>query len=193
MGSLGTRPHRDCNAMGDAAKTTPRIPSTCVQNALLSLLIIHSIPSRQIYVAIANPSLIPSISCLTTSSHRSFRPSPVLLPVAISGIHRAQPTMFPTLNTCKATAAGAFLTCTNFEMGSKLPKFSGIVVSTRANQYSMKAPSSYWSLILNSHCSCHGRRPFSTPQHLSGRCFTHTHSFRRSPACQLWLPLHRHI
>jgi len=28
MGSLGTRMHRDCNAMGDAAKISPRVPST---------------------------------------------------------------------------------------------------------------------------------------------------------------------
>jgi hypothetical protein len=28
MGSLGTRLHRDCNGMGDAAKITPHIPST---------------------------------------------------------------------------------------------------------------------------------------------------------------------
>jgi len=55
--------------MGDAAKTTPRVPSTSAQNAILSLLIIHIIPSRQIYVAINNPSLIPSVSCLTTSSY----------------------------------------------------------------------------------------------------------------------------
>jgi len=55
--------------------------------------------------------------------------------------------MFPTLKTCKATAAGAFLTGTNFETGSKFPEFSGIVVSARANQYSTKAPSSFWSLI----------------------------------------------
>jgi len=41
MGSLGTRVHRDCNAMGDAAKISPRVPSTCVQNAILSLLIIR--------------------------------------------------------------------------------------------------------------------------------------------------------
>jgi len=27
MGSLGTRLHRDCNAMGDAAKISPRVPS----------------------------------------------------------------------------------------------------------------------------------------------------------------------
>jgi len=28
MGSLGTRLRRDCNAMGDAAKISPRVPST---------------------------------------------------------------------------------------------------------------------------------------------------------------------
>jgi hypothetical protein len=41
MGSLGTPLHRDCNAMGDAAKISPRVPSTCAQNAILSLLIIQ--------------------------------------------------------------------------------------------------------------------------------------------------------
>jgi len=41
MGSLGTRLHRDCNAIGDAAKISPRVPSTCVHNAILSLLIIQ--------------------------------------------------------------------------------------------------------------------------------------------------------
>jgi len=79
--------------------------------------------------------------------HRSFRPSPVLVLAAISGIMCAHPTMFPTLKTCKATAAGAFLTCTNFETGSKFPEFSGIVVSAMTNQYSTKAPSSFRSLI----------------------------------------------
>jgi len=59
---------RDCNAMGDAAKISPRVHSTCVHNAILSLLIIHIIRSRQIYVAIDNPSFILSVSCLTTSS-----------------------------------------------------------------------------------------------------------------------------
>jgi hypothetical protein len=34
-----------------------------------SLLIIHIIPSRQIYVAIDNPSFIPSVSGLTTSTY----------------------------------------------------------------------------------------------------------------------------
>jgi hypothetical protein len=55
--------------MGEAAKTTPRVPSTCTQNAILSLLIIHIIRSRQICVAMDNPSLVPSVSCLTTSSY----------------------------------------------------------------------------------------------------------------------------
>jgi len=35
MGSLGTLLHRDCNAMGDAANISPRVPSTCAQNAIL--------------------------------------------------------------------------------------------------------------------------------------------------------------
>ena len=60
---------RDCKVKGDAAKISPRVPSTCAQNAILSLLIIHIIPGRQIYVAIANPSLVPSISCLSASSY----------------------------------------------------------------------------------------------------------------------------
>jgi hypothetical protein len=34
-----------------------------------SLLIIHIIPSHQIYVAIDNPSLVPSVSCLASSSY----------------------------------------------------------------------------------------------------------------------------
>ena len=55
--------------MGDAVNISPRVPSTCAQNAILSLLIIHIIPSGQIYVAIQNPSLVPSVSCLTTGSY----------------------------------------------------------------------------------------------------------------------------
>jgi hypothetical protein len=125
--------------------------------------------------------------------HRLFRPSPLLRLVAISGIMCLQPTMYATLKTCKATAAGAFLTCTNFKTGSKLPEFSGIMVSPRANQYSTKAQSSFWSFILNSRCRCHGRRPFTVPYHIPGCCFTHTQLFRRSPPRQLWFPVHRHI
>jgi len=39
------------------------------------------------------------------------------------------------LKTCNRMATSAFVTFTNFETGSKLPEFSGIVVTTRANQY----------------------------------------------------------
>jgi hypothetical protein len=60
---------RDCKAMGDTSKISLRVPSTCAQNVILSLLIIHIIPSCQIYVAIDNPSLVQSVSCLTTSSY----------------------------------------------------------------------------------------------------------------------------
>jgi len=69
MGSLGTCLHWVCNAFGDAANISPRVPSTRVQNALLSLLIIHIIPSRQSYVSIDNPSLVLSVSCLASSSY----------------------------------------------------------------------------------------------------------------------------
>jgi len=55
--------------MGDTAKISSRVPSTWAQNAILTLLIIHIIPSNQIYMAIDNPSLVPSVSCLTTSSY----------------------------------------------------------------------------------------------------------------------------
>jgi hypothetical protein len=40
MGSYGTRLHRDCNAMGDAAKIFPCVPFTCAENSILSVLII---------------------------------------------------------------------------------------------------------------------------------------------------------
>jgi len=157
----------------------------------LSLLTLF-LPARkmQFSLHLLYTSLHVARSMWLLTIHRSFRPSPVLLLVAISEITCTQPTIFPTLKTCKATAAGAFLTCTNFETGSKLPEVSGIVVSSRANQYSTKAPSSCWSLILNSRCSCHGRRPFSAPCHLPGRCLTHTQLFRQSPPRQLWLPVH---
>jgi hypothetical protein len=69
MCSFGTRRHRECNAMGDIAKISPCVPSTCAQNDILSLLIIHIIPSRQIYLAIDNPSLVQSVSCFTHCSY----------------------------------------------------------------------------------------------------------------------------
>jgi len=55
--------------MGDTAKICPHITATCAHNAIFSLLIIHIILSRQIYVAIDNPSLVPSVSYHTSSSH----------------------------------------------------------------------------------------------------------------------------
>jgi hypothetical protein len=69
MGSLGTHWKWYCNAMCDAAKITPCVPNTCAQNAIFSLLIRHIIRSRQIHVAIDNPSLVPSITRLTSSSN----------------------------------------------------------------------------------------------------------------------------
>jgi hypothetical protein len=35
------RLHQDCNAMGDAATISPRNPSTCAHNAILTLLIVR--------------------------------------------------------------------------------------------------------------------------------------------------------
>jgi hypothetical protein len=67
--SLGTCLHWDCTAMGDIVKISLCVPSTYVQNAILSLQIIHTIPSLQIYVATDNPPLVPSISCLTIISY----------------------------------------------------------------------------------------------------------------------------
>jgi len=68
MGSLGMRLNRDCNAIGDTAKIPHRVPSTCAQNLNPSLLIIHIIPSSQMYVAIDNPSLVPSVTYHATRS-----------------------------------------------------------------------------------------------------------------------------
>jgi len=147
LGSSCTRLHHDFNAMGDAAKTSPHVPSTCAQNAIPSLLIIHIVPSRQIYVAIENPSRIPSISCLTTSSN------------LCNYVHAADDVTHA--ENLHSNHYRCFLIWTHFETESKVPEFSGIVVSARAYQYSTKAPSSFRRLILNSHCSCHGRRPLS--------------------------------
>jgi len=121
MDSLGMRLHADGNTIGDAAKTSAQVSPTCTQNAILSLLIIPVILSHQIHGLL-------TIYCL-------FRLSPVLFRVAMSGITCVQLNMFSMLRTCNLTAAGAFLMCTYFETGSMLPLFSGIVVSTRANQY----------------------------------------------------------
>jgi len=56
--------------MGDDAKISLPVPSTCIQNAIHFVLIIHIIPSLQIYVAIDNPLLVPSVCSLTTSSYQ---------------------------------------------------------------------------------------------------------------------------
>jgi hypothetical protein len=66
MSSFSTSLLPLCNTMANTARLFPRVPSTHAQNAILSLRIIHIIPSRQIYVAIDNPTLIPSISRFTT-------------------------------------------------------------------------------------------------------------------------------
>jgi len=55
--------------MGDAVQISGRVPSTCVQTAIVPLLIIYNIPIGQIYVVIDNTLLNPSVSCLTTSSY----------------------------------------------------------------------------------------------------------------------------
>jgi hypothetical protein len=67
--SLGTDLHRDCNAMDNAVRHCPCVLTTCTQNAILPLLIIHIIQNCQVYVAIHNPSLVPSSYRLTTSSY----------------------------------------------------------------------------------------------------------------------------
>jgi hypothetical protein len=67
MGSLGRCLHQDCHAIGDIANISPRVPSTCKQNAILSFLVVYIIPSHQIYVVVDNPSFVPSLWCLTTS------------------------------------------------------------------------------------------------------------------------------
>lgn len=55
-------------ALGDIAKISPCVLSTLVENAIHSFLIIHMIPSCQMYVVIGNPLLFLSISCRTISS-----------------------------------------------------------------------------------------------------------------------------
>ena len=55
--------------MGDATKISRRVPSICPYNSILSLPIVHIIPRRQIYVAIDNPSLLPSLSYPATSTY----------------------------------------------------------------------------------------------------------------------------
>jgi hypothetical protein len=136
----------DCKAMGEAAKISSHVPSPCAQNAIVSLLII---PSHQIYVAIDNRSLVPSVSCLTPSGY------------LWNHVHAADDVS--QAESLQTSGCRCLSHLYKFREGIKLHQFSSIVVSARANQYSTKAPSSFWSLILNSHSSCHGRLPFSAP------------------------------
>jgi len=69
MSSLHTGLHRFFNAMGDPAEISPCVPCTGAQNAILSFLNIHIVPSHQIHVPIDNPSLVSSIYCHTTRSY----------------------------------------------------------------------------------------------------------------------------
>jgi hypothetical protein len=165
--------------MGDAAKISPSVPSTFPQNAILSLLIIHIIPSCQIYVAIYNTSHIPAVSWHSISSYLSN-----CVGVAHNVSHSEK---------LQNKGCLCFLTCTNFETGSRLPVFSGIVVSARDKPYSTNAQSSIRSLFFNSPCSCQWRHSFNEPEHLPGHCFTHTQSFNRSPSRQICHPVHQHI
>ena len=69
MSSVGTRLHWDCDAMSDAAGISPPVHSTYTPNVILSVMIIHIIPSRQINLAIDDPLLVPSVTCYSTGSY----------------------------------------------------------------------------------------------------------------------------
>jgi hypothetical protein len=68
MGLLGTHLHWHCNSMGGSAKISPPVLSHGAQNEIISVLIIHTVRSHQISVAIDNQELVPSISSCTTHS-----------------------------------------------------------------------------------------------------------------------------
>jgi len=125
--------------------------------------------------------------------HHAFHQSPVQLLVGIIRITCTQPTMLRTLNTCNATGACVFLTYTNFETGSNVPKLSGIVVRLGADQPTMKAPSLFGSLILISYCSYHQWRLFSAPWHLPTHRFHHNQSVCWGIQRQLRLRVHCNI
>jgi len=132
MGSLGTRLHRDSMQL------------VTLWTSLLAFLLPVGTIQFSVYQLYTSFQVTRSMWLLTI--HCWFRPSPVLLLVTISGNTCAQPRMFPTLKTGKATAACASLTCTNFETGPKLTEFPGIIVGARVNQCSTKAPALFWSL-----------------------------------------------
>ena len=149
MRSLGMRLHRDCNVMAEVAKISPRVPSTSAQSANLSLLIISIIPSRHSYVAMDNRLRVPSISSLTTSKY-----------------------LWNYRRTADDVSQAEYLQSNSCQCCSPLYKFRGGIQVTpvfrdsgerQGHQYSTKARSWLWSMILNSHCSCHGRRPVCRP------------------------------
>lgn len=130
-------------------KVCPHIPSTCATYAIMSFLIMHMISSCQICVAIDNPSLVPSVCCLESSTYFWN-----YVCVAANASHAEN----LQSNGWRCLSGGY-----TFWDGSNLPEFSGIEVITWANHNSTTAPSLIRSLTLNSHCSFHGRRPFSSP------------------------------
>jgi hypothetical protein len=71
MSSLGMRLHRNYNVMGDSTKTASCVPSTSMHNVILCILILHIVPNCHIYVAIDNPLLVPSVSCVNSCSYHS--------------------------------------------------------------------------------------------------------------------------
>ena len=117
-------PVADYSAPG--VNTTRRAHSTYAQNAILSLLIIHIIPSRQIYVAIDNPSLVPSISCLTTSSY-------------LWNYVRAADNISHAENL-QSNGCWCFSHSYTFRDGNQVSQVFWYCGSARANQYSTKAP-----------------------------------------------------
>jgi len=106
--------------MGEVAKISPCVPSPCAQNAILPVLIIHIIPSRHINVAIDNPSLVPSVSCLTTSSALW-----IYLRTADDVSHAEK---------FQRNGWGCSSQSYKFRNGIQVRQVSAIVVSTRAKQ-----------------------------------------------------------
>jgi hypothetical protein len=135
--------------------------SVILRKSLLALPL--PAPKMQFSLYYLYTSFQVTTSMWLLTMYHSFHPSPVLQLDAISGITFLQLMIFRMLTTFNPKAAGGFLTCTTFETGSMLQELSLNGVSARASQYSTKAPSLFWSLNLNSRCSCHGRRLFRVP------------------------------
>ena len=122
MGSLGMCLQQDGNAMGDTTNFSPCISSTCAQNAMISSLMIQIIPSHQINVAINNPSLIPPISYW-------------------------MPCWFFWNSVCTADDVSHTENLHKLQDRIQVTRVFGIVVSARANQYTMNSPSLFRSLF----------------------------------------------